>query len=235
MKPMFSSHSLTIGYINIEGIHDNIGCKLSNDIMKNDIEILLETWGNCSHYENVEGYTLLCPNDPQKLPGVSKGRKSGGILVYSKNYLGKRIKKLKQTEHYIWLEMSVDTYKTKMNKLKLCILYNPLYTSRYHDAALLENIANDILYSNDETPYLVIGDLNARTGELLDFNETNAIDHLDKFIISENPKIKRRNRDKMINGEGIKLIELCKVLDLIILHGRSCADHWGSYTHFNKN
>ena len=69
----------------------------------------------------------------------------------------------------------------------------------------------------------------------MDFNETNEKDKFDNFIISENPRIKRRNCDEILNCEGIKLIELCKSLDLIILNGRICGDQWGSYTHFNNN
>ena len=207
---MLSLHNLTKGYMNIGGLHDNVmGCKLSNDLMNNDIEILSETCGNCAHYENVEGYTLLSKNEPQKVPGINKGRKSGGILIYCKNYLVKKIKKLKQTNHYVWLEISIDSIKTKKSKkskIKLCIIYNPPTTSRYHDAAFLENIANDIIYSNGETSYLIIGGLNARTGELMDFNETNEKDKFDNFIISENPRIKRRNCDEILNCEGIKLI-----------------------------
>ena len=54
MKPNLN---LSIGYLNIEGLHDKVqGCKIKqlSDHFICDIEILSETWGNCNYYNVVE-------------------------------------------------------------------------------------------------------------------------------------------------------------------------------------
>ena len=42
--------------------------------------------------------------------------------------------------------------------------------------------------------------------------------------------IERANRDKYINKNGKKLIELCKMSDLKIVNGRIGKDKYGEYT-----
>jgi hypothetical protein len=54
-------------------------------------------------------------------------------------------------------------------------MYNPPEGSRrYHNNEIWEEIGNDIMaFTTNETPFLVIGDLNARTGSLSDFPKDN--------------------------------------------------------------
>ena len=102
MKPNLN---LSIGYLNIEGLHDKVqGCKIKqlNDYFKCDIEILSETWGKCDHYNDVEGYNYII-NETQKDFMIKKGRSSGGMIVYFRNYLENLIKTIKQTTNYIWI------------------------------------------------------------------------------------------------------------------------------------
>ena len=49
------------------------------------------------------------------------------------------------------------------------------------------------------------------------------------------PKINRNNYDILFNQEGVKLIDLCKSFDLMVLDGRRSDDYWGSFTHYNNN
>ena len=55
------------------------------------------------------------------------------------------------------------------------------------------------------------------------------------LVKTVNPGLRRKNCDSILNTEGIKLIELCKALDLVIINGRSFGDHGVSFTHYNKN
>ena len=53
---------LSIGYQNIEGIHNpTFECKLPylESRIIHDIEILTETWGSCTHDKNIPGYKLI--------------------------------------------------------------------------------------------------------------------------------------------------------------------------------
>ena len=102
MKPNLN---LSIGYLNIEGINDKIhGCKIKQlkDYLRCDIEILSETWGKCTHYDEVEGYNYII-NEAQKEATINRGRCSGGMIVYYRKYLEKQIKIIKQTPNYYGL------------------------------------------------------------------------------------------------------------------------------------
>ena len=79
----------SIGYQNLEGLHSNLlGCKLENGIdLTCDIEILAETWTSCEKCRtfHVPDYHLLKPVEAEKKG--SKGRNSGGLLIFCKKYL----------------------------------------------------------------------------------------------------------------------------------------------------
>ena len=97
----------SIGYQNIDGLHTkNFSCKLPYIHKKfiHDIEILTETWGSCEHDKEIDGYRLI-EIEPQKEKGVSKGRASGGLLIYCKSHLFRYIKECKKTPYFIWLEI----------------------------------------------------------------------------------------------------------------------------------
>ena len=76
--------NLSMGYLNIEGIHDKtFQCKLSylENKMIHDIEIFAETCGECTRNKQLSDYTLL-EIKPEKHLNTKKGRKSGGLHVY---------------------------------------------------------------------------------------------------------------------------------------------------------
>ena len=96
MGDRYRNYNLTIGYLNVQGLHNKSGCKLPhlNSELNNDIEILSEIWA-CECDIPVDGYTILTQVDPQKRLGARKGRKSGGIRVLIKNKLFNHVKVLK--------------------------------------------------------------------------------------------------------------------------------------------
>ncbi len=78
---------LSVGYINIEGLHSkNFSCKLPYLEKKfiHDIEILVETWDSCRHDKNIKDYEVIEVKS-QKKKKIVKGRSSGGLLIYIKN------------------------------------------------------------------------------------------------------------------------------------------------------
>ena len=80
---------------------------------------------------------------------------------------------------------------------------------------------------------VLIGDLNARTGMLLEYMENGDEDNIANK--RNTPLPIRNNCDKIINQHGKKLINLCKAFDLQILNGRNKGDLYGNFTHFNKH
>ena len=168
---------LSFGYHNIEGIHSpQFGCKLPfiHTKLIHDIEILSETWGACTHEKNVAGYKIIEQIAPHKKSNIRKGRASGGIIVYCKEHLHKHIKKTKLTPHYLWLTIDKTIFYNLKTAVKVCVAYNPPENSKYCNKEMYEDISSDLLkISNSKHPILLIGDLNSRTGNLPDFEDTS--------------------------------------------------------------
>ena len=230
--------NLSISYWNIEGLHDKIhGCKIPylNKHLKSDIEILSETWGKCTHYNEIDNYDLI-KIDTQKDPSIKKGRNSGGIIIYYKKYLSKQIKIIKKSINYIWIELDKSIF-TKLNtNLRICIAYNPPEKSKYHKSELIDDITTDIIdMANNKHQILLIGDINGRTGTLDDYEVMKGNTSFSSLLEKNNPMISRNNCDKVINTQGSKIIHLCKTFDLMILNGRTSGDYWGNFTHYNNN
>ena len=188
-----------------------------------DIEILAETWGNCTDYELVH-YNCF-KTETRKDPSVKKGRSSGGIIVYYKKYLEKLIKINKLTPNYIWIEINKELFHNLDKNVKICAIYNPPTNSRYHNPSLMEDIAIDILEEGeDESPILLIGDINARTGNSNDYTIRNKHEISNYLLQDNHPRIDRKNCDTVINQEGIKILDFCKSFGLMILNGRIKED-----------
>ena len=90
---------------------------------------------------------------------------------------------------------------------------------------------------NEQTPLIIMGDLNSRTGLLDDnFTEPNLGDTC--TIESVKPTgitPKRRNCDKVVNQHGRSIIEICQAFNLNILNGRSRGDPLGNFTYNDPN
>ena len=87
---------------------------------------------------------------------------------------------------------------------------------------------------NDDIQLCLLGDFNARTGQLSDSiqfdDHGNLLESEDMFgnylncITDSNPRHARVNSDKILNSAGRRLIELCRSLNLIIMNGRYGKD-----------
>ena len=89
----------------------------------------------------------------------------------------------------------------------------------------------------DECKFHIVGDLNARVGEMNDFIENDDVSYLpvpDDYIMDEPFIGTRTSKDKTINNSGKNLIDLCKTCDLrivLMVVGRWCWS-W-DYTFMN--
>ena len=226
---------LSIGYHNIDGIHSkSFSCKLPYLEKKfiHDIEIIAETWGQCQHSKEIDGYkSFVIPT--QKDVDIKKGRSSGGLIVYYKNHFHQFIKLCRKTPHYIWIEINKNIFHSMHESIRICIAYNPPANSDYCNKNIFEDLSENLLTTcNTNTPFLLIGDLNARTGELLDYEDETA-DEQDGPPKREVIPTKRSNCDKYTNQMGNELIDFCKGHDLQILNGRTIGDQTGSFTFYD--
>ena len=85
-----------------------------------------------------------------------------------------------------------------------------------------------------ESPILLIGDINARTGNSNDYTIRNKHEISNYLLQDNHPRIDRKNCDTVINQEGIKILDFCKSFDLMILNGRTKEDFWATL-HITKN
>ena len=228
--------NLSIGYHNIEGLHNKtFQCKLPYLKKKliYDIEILSETWGECNHdktHDNFDCHEIKS----QKHVDIKKGRKSGGFLIYIKKHISKAVHIIKTIATYIWLQLDKNIFHNLTENLKLCVLYLPPASSSYYNRDIFDDLAVDLMtYVTKNQPTLLLGDFNGRTGNLLDYIEVD--NHDSTLFTRDTPMQKRNNCDIETNAQGKKLIDFCKSFDLQILNGRHQGDPWGNFTHYNKN
>ena len=120
--------------------------------------------------------------------------------------------------------------------IRICAAYNPPSSSKYFNKNVIEHIGEDIIEAGNNYPIILIGDINARVGKLSDYMINYDNDLVPSILVSEifHPKTERKNCDNQVNKEGIKLIEMCKALDMMILNGRTNGDYFGRITHYNK-
>ena len=97
----------------------------------------------------------------------------------------------------------------------------------------------DIAYlkSKADHPFVLIGDFNARVGDLHDCIEVIDDGIIDLGWLGENHSLCeifkennisgiRQNQDKCINGNGKRLIKLCNITGLKIMNGRLDAERF---------
>ena len=161
---MNSIENFSVGYQNIHGLHDNLGCKakrLEKDL-KHDIEIWSEVWG-CDCTLNFEDYTSKII-EPQKHIGIKKGRKSGGFIILIKKYLTKMVNFIKLSNNFVWLEVSKNVVKNLEENFFVVVSYINDIASTYYDDEIFEELNKDMItYCKESTPILLMRDLNSRT------------------------------------------------------------------------
>ena len=233
-------YNFTIGYHNVQGLHNKGGCKLPQLVpeLLNDIEIWSETWA-CKCDMSVNGYDTLASVEPQKKAGIKKGRRSGGICVFIKKHLTKHVKVLKKSNNFIWLELNRRRIKNLSKNLIICATYIHDVTSVYFTPSIFEELNKDILnFCDQDTPLIITGDMNARTATLDENLIDPSTDHINCPIEIDNHTIPiriRQNYDTVINAHGKNIIEMCSTYNLKILNGRSDGDPLGNLTYYDDS
>ena len=209
------TQGLSVGYQNIHGLHDSIGCKairLENEL-KCDIEIWSEIWGGECKLE-FNDY-LVETIEPQKHSGVTKGRKSGGFIILVKKNLYKNYKIVKKSNNFVWIELSKSLIKNGTENFFIVAAYVNDISSTYYNEDIFEELNNDVLnFCKDSTPIQIIGGFNGRTGLISEIQEEEK-----NFLPGPQFKAKfgdvpvRKNCDKTENSHGKKVINFCKTFD----------------------
>lgn len=106
----------------------------------------------------------------------------------------------------------------------LCAVYFPHERSVYYKPDQFENFCLELhtMSTDYRLPVLLTGDFNARTANKIDFLE-DCDDWGENILDIDNIPV-RKNMDKLSNNNGNRLIELCKIFDMVIINGRYGED-----------
>ena len=120
----------------------------------------------------------------------------------------------------------------------LCVYFHDK-SSKYFNPNIYEEISEDILeMCGEDTPLIMKGDLNSRVGNIDDrYMDTDLGGSCHIGIgrdLGTIPERKNSDRNEP-NEQGMKLIDLCKTLDLTILNGRPIGDPYGNITFYDEN
>ena len=140
----------------------------------------------------------------------------------------------KITANLVWLEISKHVIKNANKNLILITGYIHDVLSKYYDPNVFENQAVEIAKVCDgNTPLIITGDSNGRTGEQEDNYEESHFAPFEIRPVSSIPLPLRRNCDSVLNQQGRAILELCHTFNLKILNGRSNGDPLGNFTYNN--
>jgi hypothetical protein len=197
--------------------------------------------------------TRTTDNSNIDLPGYShiashrtkhgtKGRHSGGIVIYYKTELSKYVS-LVRNEHkdILWIKFNNSMFNNSSDLYIAIIYFSPNNSSRqdHIDNDLFTLLENDVASFMEKSPNVIIlGDFNARTALRPDYitydssNVNSDIPLPDDYQYDDMSLIpKRCSMDNTTNNHGNKLLNLCKATSLKIVNGRLGNDKLtGAYT-----
>lgn len=171
------------------------------------------------------------------------GYKGGGVCVLVKKSFSPYIKKIEVQIDECIILLATNSVIPGNENVFLCFPYVAHENSIVYTDKVLKGIElleqqymNTCLTVNDNIPWFIGGDMNARTGEVYDvLLQNNLQDYClqadcwsDLFDNVSLPG--RQSPDKDTNNFGLQLIQFCKTFDLFILNGRTKGDTPGKVT-----
>ena len=96
----------------------------------------------------------------------------------------------------------------------------------------MNSLQKDIMFFQEQGQVLLMGDFNARTGRL---NEWDLLDPHECRFLEYHKVTDRKSRDMSVNSLGRRIISMCENTGTYILNGRSHADPNGSFTFQHVN
>ncbi len=233
--------SLQVAYVNVHGLGRNYSKleEIAPFVQRYHICVLSETW-----HKEADGDELCIDNFIHfhvARMSSSKGRNSGGIVVYIKSELKDGVRLEKTSDHAIWLRLCSDFFGFMDDVYLGCVYLMPdgspvRAKMPVEPLTLLEE---EVVHFAAKGELMLLGDFNARTGSVSDL-----LDNCDLAKSSTASKAGKlhynvfRNRitqDAVVNSDGRELLSLCLGNDLVILNGRCIGDFGGSYTSYQPN
>lgn len=114
-------------------------------------------------------------------------------------------------------------------------IYIPPQNSSYYENYTFDDVSSDIMnFGHDNQKILLMGDFNARTSILKDYNKAKDDQYTQTQHLASEIQVSRKNFDGQTNSHGHALLDICKTHNLRILNGRKFGDSHGNFTFFNQ-
>ena len=242
MKSKCFFKKLSVGAWNI---HEKVNgvrlCKLDEDIFQRtlrrfDIFCLQET--HVSSQENIYSFND-CFMKPQCRKKSSNNRYFGGLLLFIRKSIKEGVK-VRDIFDDDALEITLQKkFFGLQEDIKILFIYaSPLNSS--YTKSRTSNIWEMIeTRTRDEgSQYIIMGDMNGRTGIGEDFVRDNTDKHSPINIpyYRKDEILNRKNEDRhAIDQQGKLILDLCKSNSFRILNGRTCGDKTGKFTRYPIN
>jgi hypothetical protein len=155
----------------------------------------------------------------------SRGRGKGGIIIFVKEHANLVFETMYTSE--LWMAVRAINTRKEIEFILICVYLSPNLQTEccvdmFHD--FMENLVN----ANEEnTKIIVMGDFNARIGQLNQLDE-----NYPTFGGIANERI---SIDNKINGRGHLLVETMEKFGFFVLNGRTTGDTPGQLTCFTYN
>ncbi|CAG2235955.1 unnamed protein product [Mytilus edulis] len=212
-------------------------CDLKSKLKSPELEVLCNNYDIlCFSESKLDQYDVINIKHFKSLPPLNRKnakRKSGGIIVFVRDYLFENVEVLNSSnENVLWfiLDNNVFDYATLFGAV-----YIPPESSNYSNIDIFDVLERDIIKYTAETRCKVclLGDFNAHTGTKTDFTEINDYVlnsvQLEDVINSVNLEtlgidVSRNSLDLSVNNYGNRLLQLCQNIELLIVNGRLGKD-----------
>jgi exonuclease III len=218
-------NNLKIASWNVHGLGDKINdVDFVNNISNFHICFLLETW--CTDTFNLDDKYVYCKNASKKKN--RRGRYSGGIAVIIDKRIRIGTKIVRETEYGIWIKLCKHVFGMEKD-LYICGVYIPPTSSPYAIQHPFESVENDMVNLSNDCDFLLMGDMNARSGNKLDYvpndNKNNVDDQTTNSLSINVPHLSERfNEDFQLNPLGKSMLNFCSNCQLYIVNGRTLGD-----------
>ena len=196
---------------------------------------LIETHHTAEEIDQIQLDGYKCYNVCRKKRRL--GRNSGGIAVYIHESILKGVQKIPSSGSENILIKLKQNFFGLSNDIVVCFSYCVPEYSSYQLREQLDiygDLEQKLSSVGQHVDKLCFGDYNARTGEKLDYLEsednTDIPVPLDIYETDIMVDLPRQNMDVCTNKYGNNLLSLCKSVPLRICNGRKLGDILGSYT-----
>ena len=228
---------MEIGLWNIQGLKNKLHI-VQHVFPDVDSLLLCETWLSVDDKVSLPGYTII--SQPRSFQHSAARRPSGGVAAFVKSNIAPLITLHPElsNESTLWIKYQ-DVIGTQPTFIGVCYAPPKSSSTYIHSSAIDPFDAMAVSFAALQGTggrILFAGDLNARTGMLLDTEDPeeeneHALTAQGSIQALSTHKLRpRANMDKAINVFGRKLVRLCRETGMYILNGRVEGDLDGRHT-----